>query len=143
MANYSEIQKVLDDKLALIADLPLIVTENDLQTKTQTNSAGVLETKYIRTQLLPATTQALTIGTSGKERYTGLFQVTIFTPYDNGIAETNYWIDEIINDFSKTETIVITGGLVRITQRSRLPATQNTNYHQCGVDLEYECILNI
>jgi len=143
MANYSEIQKVLDDKLALISDLPLIVTENDEQTKVQTDAVGVLETKYIRTQLIPATTEPLTIGTSGKDRYKGIFQITIFTPYDNGIAETNYWVDEIINDFSKTATIVVTGGLVRITQRSRLPAIQNTNYHQCGVDLEWECILNI
>jgi len=140
-SQYTDIQKAFQTKLEELSDLPIVVAENTLGEKIQTASNGALQTKYIRTELLPATTADLSIGITGFDKYQGIFQIDIFTPYENGIDETNYWVDEIINHFKQRDPLTIPGGLVRVITRSRLIGFQSTNYHQCGVSLEWESYL--
>lgn len=139
MSVYADVQSALEQKLATLTDLPMIVNENDIGYKTQNDAYNAQNQKYIRTTLIPARTDTLCLGINGSNRFQGLFQIDIFVPSGNSIEETNYWVDEIIDLFKHT-TIINNGTTIRIDNCSRLPGNPTTNLHNVGVVVEWYSI---
>lgn len=136
---YNRVQTLFDTKLAELTDLPDVITENEIAFINKTSEDSPLTTKYMRTSLAPTTTRDLSIGIGGCDEFGGLFVVEIFTPVANGIKETNYWVDEIIDHFPKN--VVLTDGTinVHIEQYTAAPGQPFANYHKGGVHIQWTC----
>lgn len=69
-------------------------------------------TTWVRGSLLPAQTQAASIGLDGNDLYQGIFQVDVFVPQGKGSGEGVRLADDVIEHFPKST--VLTSGVFRI-----------------------------
>jgi len=134
---FKTAQTLFDTKLAGISDLPTIITANDEGFLTRDNDTSPLTSKYLRTSIVPRETIDSSIGIGGCDNFGGVFLIEIFTPTYNGIAETNYWVDEIISYFPKTTQLTDGTTIINIEQYTPLPGQPSTNYHRGGLMLKW------
>ena len=93
MANFTQIQQLLETELAAIAGLPEL-------TKEGVRKADV-NTTWLRSTLIPATPVNISLGFSGKTEWKGILQVDIFSPEGYGTLALNETVDLILNHFVK------------------------------------------
>jgi len=134
---YQAIQTLYDTRLSTLSDLPIIIKENAIGFLAKGDENSPLTEKYIRTSIIPRETTDLSIGVGGCDNFGGLFLVEIFTPTGNGISETNYWVDEIIDLFAKDEILTDGTIIANTEQYTRLPGQAFTNYHKSGVHIAW------
>jgi hypothetical protein len=96
--SYKSIQNLLDTYLQTLAGLPTLQLEN-------TRNIGQTGVPFSRATLLPARATQLTVGTTGRDLRTGLYQVDLFYPLDAGTGAVNEMADSIISLFGRGTTL--------------------------------------
>ena len=78
---------------------------------------------YLRPSLAPNTATQVTLGTSGRNRYRGLFQISVFWPRNSGGIAPREKADLVAVHFKRGTTISLTGGTIRIYRPPEIAAT--------------------
>lgn len=140
--SYRIINDILDTQLATVVDIPPISKENEPVIRTGIDTDAVHKSSYIRTTLLPAETETVTIGLTGYDRFIGLYQIDIFMPEGDGAAGSNWIVDEIIKAFPKRTLITTDNITVQILNYSKSPAILTTQLYMTPLLLEWQSQIN-
>lgn len=117
-------------RLLLFPSLPPVAWENVAYTPT-------IGTTYIAPYLLPGEPIQVEIGTAGANRYTGVFQISIFAPTGSGIAAINTLAGALC-DYFKRGTTVSYGGLIVSCQKAySAPVLQETDWQHLPITIRY------
>jgi len=109
MINYDDARAALDSRL-LAYQATNVVAEN-------TKFTPVEGEGYLRSFLLPAEPTQATIGTSGIDRVSGLYQIDVAMPKDIGTGALMRKVDEVVAQFARG--LSLTSNAVTLTvQRS-------------------------
>ena len=87
--TYEAIHAALEDHATTVAGLPTLQKEN-------TKNIAVAGRPFARTTLLPAESNAVSIGVTGITRLHGLLQVDLFYPADKGVTAANVMADAVV-----------------------------------------------
>lgn len=136
--SYRIITNILDDQLATIANLPVIVKENEELSRAVNTSTSISRTSYLRATLLPAITETLSVGLTGKDKFNGLYQVDVFIPTGDSHDGANWITDEIIKAFPKKTLITADGITLRVANHWRETSTQSTEWYITPVVIQWE-----
>lgn len=110
MANYYEIQSLLNEQLAAITNLPMIGYENRyLQPED--------DDLYLESHLVPAPSENVELGDSAPTYESGTFVVNVKMVRGRGWGYAYEWIDTIVEQFKRGT--VLTNSAASITVRLR------------------------
>jgi len=101
-AEY-DIKTVLQTPLATLTTIP-----NDhiaYMNKVYTNSDNE---PFIAVNTIGATTRQVSLGTYGKQKYEGLFQINVFVPVDSGLNTLQEIIGELKSIYGRGATLINT-----------------------------------
>jgi len=129
--SYRIIQNILDDKLALVPDVPTIVKEN-------IDKSNCVGSYYVRATFMPAKTDTVSATETGFDRFKGLYQIDVMYPTNEGTDASNYMADQIIAEFSKKDILSANGISVRIVQHWRETATEYDTILKTPVMIQWE-----
>lgn len=107
--SYKNIRIALEGKLSGISGLPDINWEN----LNYTPSTG---SSWIRARVLPVTRVPAHRGPQPQMRYSGIYELIVYTPSNQSPAESEDICETLINNFEATSDIVT--GDVRVSIRS-------------------------
>lgn len=128
MANvFYNIQKALDQRLNSVSGIPAIAWPNT----DYTPSKG---TEFIRPTLIPAEASKETI--YGDDRYTGIYQVDIFTKLKNGPKDSLELADDVREHF-KDQTLTESGQKVYVQAINLLPPARVDSWYLLSVEINY------
>lgn len=139
--SYRIIQNILDTQLSTVSNLPLIVKENEGLSRTSNDTTSVSKLPYLRTTMLPAETDTITVGLQGKDRFQGLYQVDSFAPEGDSHDGGNWITDEIIKAFPKKTLLTQDGITLRIVNHWRETALSSTQLHIVPIIIQWEAII--
>lgn len=123
----TEILAALDTQLLLTTGLPTFRAENERYLK-------VNKTAFCRSTILPAKTTVETLGLTGYDRISGLYQVDLFYPSDEGYTTSGTIADAIVANFPKTLQLTLTGGqVIAIEMAWRQPARKLDNHYNLPI----------
>lgn len=129
--SIKKIRDALESQLATLAGSVPIAWENK-------QFAPKLGTAYLRTNLLPATTQNPSFG-GVHNRETGIFQVTPTFPVGAGSAACAAWAETIRNGFARGSTFTSSGVTVKMLRHpSVAPAIQTPDWFAIPVSISYQ-----
>lgn len=129
--NTLTIQTLLDAQLATLTDAPEIVKENERV------SAGVNKS-WMRGTLLPAETENITLGLTGYQRLSGLYQIDIWTPADKGITTGATYADAVVALFAKGTVLTDNTNKVFILKSWREKGPRETAIYNTPVIVRWE-----
>lgn len=108
--SIANIHAALDGAItALAGSLPPIVQENKAISVTGTS-------EFVRTTLIPARPNQLTIGASGVDELIGLYQIDLYYPTASGHVVPSQKADLIVQAFPRNTTFNTASGLLRVKQ---------------------------
>lgn len=139
--SYRIIQNILDTQLSTVSNLPLIVKENEGLSRTSNDTTSVSKLPYLRTTMLPAETDTITVGLQGKDRFQGLYQIDSFAPEGDSHDGGNWITDEIIKAFPKKTLLTQDGITLRIVNHWRETALSSTQLHIVPIIIQWEAII--
>jgi len=126
---FFDISAALDTQLNTMAGLPPVAWHNKKYTPVQ----GTL---FIRPTLIPATTTAATIG-AGSDFSTGLYQIDIFSPADEGKNEASTMSDTIAEQFKRDTELTYNARTVTIRSASQRVIGNSDGWYHYSVDVLY------
>lgn len=92
--SYQKIHSLLNTRLGTLVGLPTIQLQN-------TRNIGQTGVPFTRGTLLPAKAIPSSVGTTGKDNLSGIFQVDLFVPQDTGTDAVNTLADSVIAHFPR------------------------------------------
>lgn len=128
--SFTEIQQTLDTQLRTVTDLPTHFIEN-------LPSGQRANTKWVRSTLLPARSEVITLGTSFQEQGLGLYQVDLFYPKDRGFSTASAMADAVIAAFVPGAIHAGTEHDVRIRESWRLAGNEFQTFYCVSVQVEW------
>lgn len=128
--TYTDIQNALDAHALTIVGLPELVTENNRLKPTP-------GTAFARSTLLTPPKLTLSLGSIGQDLLSGIYQVDVFTPIDQGVTETNGYIDALVTAFPRGN---LTGTSINIVTCSREVAQRDGPYYQVSVAVRFQVV---
>lgn len=94
---------------------------------------------YLRATHAPNATNQVTLGTSGKNRHIGIFQVDVLLPITTGISTPMEKAGAVAAHFKRGTTLTKDGINVRIVRPPEIrPALQSLPYIQVPVIIRYQ-----
>lgn len=105
-----------------------------LQRENTRNSA---QSSWVRTTLLPAQPAVRSLGIQGSNQLTGLLQVDVMTPVDQGTDQSNTWADTIINACPKGLTLQDGDVLIHIEMAWRFASNIDGKWRICPVMIRW------
>ncbi len=130
MGVFSNIQRALDKRLALLPNIPFVAWPN---TKT---APGISQT-YLRPTLLPAKS---TLYTLNDENFNpGIYQIDIFTPLNLGVGAALDLADNIKSLYEQARTIVEGSDTIYIQEVSLIKGDRSDTYFMMSLDVSYIC----
>lgn len=96
MGIYTTVQTALDARLLTVVGLPQHQAENTLL-----DTRGKARTPFVRSTLIPSEAVPATVGVTGKNEYSGLYQVDLLYPMDAGKAAVNAMADLVVTAFAR------------------------------------------
>lgn len=94
---------------------------------------------YLRATHVPNTANQVTLGTSGKNRHLGIFQVDVFLPINGGISTPMEKAGAVAAHFKRGTTLTRDGISIRIVRPPEIrPALQSAPYLQVPVIIRYQ-----
>lgn len=137
--SWFTINSLLTNAVANVPAMPEIVAENTLVEREYDSS--IRNTPYVRTFLIPSQTIVNSLGINGYDLYNGIFQINIYTPYNDGTNYFNALADRIISAMPR-DTILVDGSIcVRIKTITRYGSTTSSNWWMTPVEIEWECFI--
>ena len=133
MSVFLDISAALDGRLDTLSGSPSIAWENDA-------FKPVNGTLYLKPELLPADSEASTIGTSaagGNDENIGIYLINVFAPVDEGKNEAYVMADSIADHFKPVTELTYNGRTVRCMAASIAPAIKDGDRWQVPVRIRY------
>jgi hypothetical protein len=94
---------------------------------------------YLRATHVPNTVNQVTLGTTGKNRFAGIFQVDVFLPINGGISTPMEKAGAVAAHFKRGTTLTKDGISVRIVRPPEIrPAIASAPYLQVPVIIRYQ-----
>ena len=129
MTVFFDISAALDGNLNSMSSLPPVAWTNEQYTPTQ----GTL---YLRPTLLPADSNAATIG-DGTDINIGIYQIDIFSPADEGKNEIMLMSDTIAEQFKRDTVLTYNSRNITIRRTSQRYVGNFGGWLHFAVDVEY------
>ena len=129
MSVFFDVSAALDDNLNTMVGLPSVAWPNKKFVPTQ----GAL---YIRPTLLPADTVTATIGI-GSDISSGLYQLDIFSPADDGKNEALLMADTVAELFKRDKELTYNGRTITIRSASHRSIGNTDGWYHLSVDVTY------
>lgn len=133
MSVFLDISAALDTRIGTLSGGSPIAYMNKRYEPTE----GTL---YLRPTMLPAETFGAVVGSSadgGKDMQTGLYQIDVFAPSDEGKNEAYTKADAIADHFKPVTELTYNGRIVRCVSVSIEPAIQDGGWYQVPVVVRY------
>jgi hypothetical protein len=127
---FFDLQAALHTRLSTMPSLPDVAWPNY-------GFEPTLGTLWIRPTVLPADTAAATYGDSGTDEQTGVYQIDVFAPLDEGDGEVRQMADTIADRFKPTTAITYNGLTVRCISVSIEGLTREENWLHLPVKIKY------
>ncbi|MGH6646214.1 phage tail terminator-like protein [Aquabacterium sp.] len=133
--KFGPIQRLLDQHLQSIADLPTLQTEN-----TKINPTNGVA--WCRSTLIPSESLNVGLGPNGLIQQQGLFQIDLFYPKDYGIDASADMADKVMAAFIRgTELIDSDGLVVQVINSWRSTATVSGTTRKVPVFVAWRCFV--
>lgn len=129
MIDYDKARAALDAQLEAYQSVD-VAWENTKYTPVE----GV---GYLRPFLLPAEPRAATIGTQGVDRVSGLYQVDVAMPKDEGTGALMRKVDEIISQFARGSSLTSNGVTLTIERSWPAPAIARDTFYVVPVSVSW------
>ncbi len=139
--SYREIHNMLDTQLGTIANLPTIVKANEKLSRTVDKNSSVAKASYIRTELVPAETETISMGLTGHDNFQGIFLIDIYIPSGDGVDNANWIADSIIAAYPKRTLITQNGITLRITNYTRGASVDSTNWFLVPMTIAWQSFI--
>lgn len=130
MTVFLDISAALDSHLNDMVGAPSIAWENK-------NFEPVIGSQFVRPSLLPARTVGATLGASGTDENSGIYQIDIFSPLGEGKNESLTMADSIATHYKPGTELTYNGRLVRVLNVSRRGSVRVDGWMQTVVEIEY------
>ena len=135
MTVFIDISAALDKHLNDMSGVPAVAWEN-------IDYKPVVGTIYLRPTNLQGLSDPSTLGSAGQDRTSGIYQVDVFSPGDEGKNESITMADTVANRFKRDTEIVYNGRTVRIVRASRGRKQDVDGWHMIPVSIEYYSLTN-
>lgn len=129
---YEKIEQLLVAQVQTVTNLPEWQKENVRYTTKNGQP-------FIRSTLLPAQPQIISLGVNGTTKHQGLFQIDCFSGQDIGSGVSVALADRIITAFNKGTTLEIDGVQVLIELSYRQSAYQMASFYGVPVIVQWSC----
>lgn len=132
--SYERIHQLLDTHLSSYSGLPPLQKEN-------TQEMAKTGRNFVRSSLILSRPSRATLGTSGRDRLVGLYQIDLFTPLNTGTPQMNALADGLVAHFPRS--LILHDGDITINMRMtwRETGARATQFYSTAVMVEWECIL--
>lgn len=131
--SYTEINRVFNARIAAIPNVPPIINENKsgvIKTDPHNSASGAT---YLRTTLLPQETVETTFGPHGYNKWSGLFQIDLVYPFEDGTEMSDKLCDAIVAHFPGADIPTDEGFCIQVRTAWREASQQHTNYNMTPV----------
>lgn len=92
---------------------------------------------FLRTVYMPVSGSLSELGTGGKVRISGIFQVSVFTPAGEGSEASRGIVDEVVEALAPGTRATHDGVTVEIGGASPRAAVPETNFYHVPVEFEW------
>lgn len=131
MSVFLDISAALDSRLNTMTSLPPVAWENKSYDPT-------LGTLYLRPTLIPADTIQATLGDSGTDQNSGIYQIDVFAEAGQGKNAAVVMADNIASHFKRGTDLTYNSRTVRIRSVSRQVAVNNADgWYQIPIEINY------
>ena len=130
MSVFLDISAALDKQLSIMASLPPVAWENTVY-------KPVVGTLYLRPTNLQGSTVQSSLGTSGTDETTGVYQVDIFAPAGKGKNAAIVMADNIANQFKRGTRLSYNSRIVTVTSAQRGGTNIADGWFQLSVEIIY------
>jgi len=127
---FFNLQAALHSRLSTMTSVPPVAWPNYGYTPT----AGTL---WLRPTVLPADTAAATMGDSGTDEQTGVYQIDIFAPLDEGDGAARAMADALADRFKPVTELTYNGLTVRCISGSIGGLIREDNWLHLPVKIRY------
>lgn len=131
-APYSAMRSAFVTKLQDFVGLPSVAWENVPFTPTTGQP-------YIAPALLPGEPFQCEIGTSGANRHTGIYQISIYYPAGLGVLGFNTLRDGLCDHFKRGTVLTYGGTSVTIQKAFPGPVLQETDWQHAPITIQFRC----
>lgn len=113
-----------------MASLPAVAWQN-------TDYQPVIGTSFLRPTLLPSETVGSSIGATGTDNNSGIYQIDVFTEASRGRGASNILEDLIADHFKANTDLTYNGVIVNIVSASILTARNEESWYHVPVEIRY------
>jgi hypothetical protein len=92
-------------------------------------------TSWLRPTFMPAEPEQADLGDSGRNRLTGIYQVSVFAPTGEGAGEAESKAEDLVTYFKRGKTFVSGGVTVRVRRAWRSAAAQEADWYHVPVSV--------
>ena len=100
-------------------------------------------TLWIRPTFMPGQSRAAAIGVNAQDRITGIYQVDVFAPADNGVYDGGQQVDAIMTVYKRGTALTYSGVTVKINKVWRSTARPEPDWYQIPVIIEWQADVDI
>jgi hypothetical protein len=94
-------------------------------------------TGYLRETLLPAESEQAELGTDGRNRLTGIYQISVFEEVGKGSGAAETKAETLMEAFKRGITLTANGLTVRVDKAWRSPAIQESDWYHVPVSVSW------
>ena len=131
--NYEQIRTQLDQAVNAVTGIPAIVGEN-------VTAKATASVPFTRTTLLPARPNQLTMGVTGQDELTGLYQIDLYCPLGSGAYAATLAADLVVAAFPRTWSVTAGTDVLRVVQCWAEAARQVNNWYTLSVMLKWSVV---
>lgn len=104
------------------------------------STKGVL---WIRPTFMPGQSRAAAIGVNAQDRITGIYQVDVFAPADEGVYDGGQEVSTIMTAYKRGTALVYSGVTIKIIKVWRSTARPETDWYQIPVIIEWQADVDV
>jgi len=131
--SITPIQKALDAHLLALDGIPQVQLEN-------TRAPFKTGQSFTRATLIPSQPQQRTVGVTGRDMLSGLYQIDLFIPQDTGVDAANGLVDLVLGHFQRGMRIEHDGITVHIQRAGREAGSRHEPFYQAPVTVTWHVI---
>jgi hypothetical protein len=128
-SGYDRIHSLLNQELAVV-QASNVASENSEYAKT-------VGTGWLRETFLPAEPMQADLGTSGRNRFSGIYQIDVFEETGKGSNAAETMAETLLVAFKRGTTMASSGVTVRVEKAWRSPAVQEGDRYQVPVTVRW------
>jgi len=105
--------------------------------------SAVKGTLWIRPTFIPGQSKAAAIGVNAQDRITGIYQVDVFAPADDGVFTGGQQVNVIETAFKRGTSLVFGGVTVKINKVWRSTARPEPDWYHIPVIVEWQADVDV